>query len=427
MRVLIIGNGGREHALCWKLSQSPLVRKIINAPGNAGTAKMPKSENVLLPPEDLHALVAFASTEGVDLTIVGPERPLTLGIVDRFQERGLKILGPTQSAARLESSKIFGKEIMKAARVATADSGVFDNLERAERYLQGCPYPVVLKADAPAIGKKVCVARLISEAVETARAIMSTPTWGGQTPRLLVEEYLKGEEVSFLLITDGNDVLPLATARHYRRLLDGNRGADTPGMGACSPSSSCTPQIQAEVERQIVRPVVQVLRERKLLYSGILSIKLMLTAQDPKVLGFNVSFGDPETQAILPRLDSDLAELLARASRGRLRGAEIRWKAETAVTVVLVSEGYPAKVKSGQRIYGTERASDQAIVFHAGTDTDAEHLIVRGGRVLSVSALGQSLQEARDRAYRVAERIEFEGKVFRPDIGLAAPDPHPSV
>jgi phosphoribosylamine--glycine ligase len=420
MQILLIGNGGREHALCWKLSQGPGVQRIFTSPGNPGTAAVPKNKNIHIPTDDLQALVAFASTEGIDLTVVGPEQPLAAGIVDRFRERGLKIFGPTQAAARLESSKIFAKEIMKAAGVPTARSGAIAKFPDAEKYLKDCAYPIVLKADGLAAGKGVLVAGGPEEAIEFARTMMLTPSLGGAPHRLLVEEFLEGEEVSFFVLSDGNSHVPLGAAQGHKRLGDGDRGPNTGGMGAYSPAPVFTPEIQADVEARIVRPVLDTMREKNIPFTGVLFLGLMLTSEGPKVLEFNVRFGDPETQAILPRLDSDLAELFSLAVRGRLAGASVKWMKEAAVTVVLASVGYPGNPRSGQKILGTGKASDQALVFHAGTRMDAEDLVVSGGRALSVTSLGATLKEARDRAYHAAEWIEYEGKIFRKDIGWRA-------
>ena len=360
MRILVIGDGGREHAICWKLSQSRNVSKIFTSPGNPGTARVARNENTRIGMDDLHALVAFASTEGVDLTIVGPEKPLAMGIVDRFRERGLAILGPTSDSARLGSSEDFAQETLNAAGVPLTD----------------------------------------------------------QDP--------KGEDFSFSILSDGYAYVPLTATQDHRSLFDGDTGPITEGMGAYSPVPAFTPEVQADVEKKIVRPLLASLAQRELPYTGVLAIRLVLTPSGPQVSGLEVQPGDPETQTFLPRLDSDLAELFLRTVRGRLSGAEVRWKPGATMTVVLASEGYPHKPLSGQQILGTEKASDQALLFHSGTRMDAEHLIVSGGRVLSLTALAPTLREARNQVYRAVERIDFGGKLFRKDIGWrvsAAPPP----
>ncbi len=420
MRVLVVGNGGREHALTWKLSQSPLVTDIFTAPGNPGTSLVPKNQNTPIASDDIPALLAFASTEGIDLTVVGPEKPLAEGIVDQFRTRDLRIFGPTKAAAQVEASKGFSKELMAEAKVPTAGFKRLFSATEACEHLSSSQYPLVLKADGLAAGKGVLVAGTKEEALTFVSDVMEKKIYGNAGSNIVAEEFLEGEEASFLVIAHGTDFASLASAQDHKRLLDGDQGPNTGGMGAYSPAPIFSGAIQKETEEKIVRPILQTLVTRKTPFTGILYAGLMLTKQGPKVLEFNARFGDPETEAILPRLESDLAELLLNATRGRLDGSGIVWKNESAMTVVLASNGYPQSPQTGKIVSGLGGAAKDAIVFHAGTKIDQGKIVTSGGRVFAITGLGKNLQEAQTAAYRAADKIAFEGKSFRKDIGWRA-------
>ncbi|MFH1262813.1 MAG: phosphoribosylamine--glycine ligase [Pseudomonadota bacterium] len=417
MRILLIGNGGREHAICRALSLSPTVERIFTAPGNPGTAQIEKNRNIALGSADLHALATFASTEGVDLTVVGPEGPLADGIVDRFRERRLDIFGPSKEAARLESSKQFAKEIMAEAKIPTASFQALHSEAEALAYLRRCPYPVVLKADGLAAGKGVAICPGPEDARRFVTAVMGKRIFGDAGATLVAEEFLEGEEVSFLVIADGTHYIPLVSAQDHKRLNDGERGPNTGGMGAYSPAPIFDATMQKLCEARVVRPLLETMAARKNPFSGVLYVGLMITPAGPKVLEFNVRFGDPETQVILPRLTSDLAELLLAAARRRLIGITPTWTADAAIGVVLALAGYPAASKTGATIEGLAEAEKEAFLFHAGTRLDGDRIVTSGGRVLTVTALAPTLKEAAEKAYRAADRIRYDGKVFRNDIG----------
>jgi phosphoribosylamine---glycine ligase len=411
VRILLIGNGGREHALCSKLSESSRVEKIFTIPGNPGTAQVPKNTNIAISADDVSAQMVFASSEGIDLTVVGPEKPLSMGIVDRFRERGLKIFGPTQQAAQLESSKWFAKTIMKEAGVPTANAALFQNMDEAIKILPSLKFPIVLKADGLAAGKGVAIC------ADTAEA---ESFFNSCTPPLLVEEFMEGEEASFFVISDGSNFLTLTTAQDHKRLLDGDQGPNTGGMGAYSPAPCVTSEIQREVESRIIRPLLAQMNARGTPFTGFLYAGLMLTRDGPKVVEFNVRFGDPEAQAVLPRLKSDLAMLLTSAVRGRLSETNVEWKDDHALTVVLASKGYPASPTTGEAVSGLSEAETKALVFHAGTKQDGNLIRTSGGRVFAVTGLAETLKEAKTKAYEAAEHIQYPGKIFRTDIGWRA-------
>jgi phosphoribosylamine---glycine ligase len=420
MHILLIGSGGREHALCWKLSQSSSVDQILVAPGNPGTAAVPKSRNVPLGGEDLKALVSFASTEGVDLTVVGPEKPLAEGIVDLFRERDLRIFGPSREAARLESSKEFAKRLMADAGIPSASFEVLSSEAQAFDYVKRAPYPLVLKADGLAAGKGVSICPDRKTAETFVQDVMKNRVFGDAGKTVVAEEFLEGEEVSFLVLAHGTDYVPLVAAQDHKRLEEGERGPNTGGMGAYSPAPVFDSSVQKESEEKIVRPLLKILSSKRTPFTGVLYVGLMLTATGPKVLEFNVRFGDPETQVILPRLESDLAELLSAASCGRLRDHVPSWKTDAALTVVLASRGYPASPEAGRTVEGLDEAGREAIVFHSGTKREGARIVTAGGRVLSVTALGPTLAEASSRAYRAVDAIRYEGKTYRKDIGWRA-------
>ena len=420
MKVLVIGAGGREHALVWKLSQSPLVKKIFAAPGNSGMARL--AEGLPIPAHKTVELADFADSNGIDLTVVGPEGPLVHGIVDYFHERRLTIFGPTKGAARLEGSKAFSKQLMEKCGVPTARFRVFGDLKEALAHLEKCSIPVVVKADGLAAGKGAVVAHTREEAIAALISMLKEKVFGEAGSRVVIEEYLSGEEVSVLAVVDGNHLILLEPSQDHKRLLDGDQGPNTGGMGAYSPVPRVTPQLMEQIKEKIFEPVMRGIAEQGSPFQGILYAGLMLTAEGPKVLEFNVRFGDPETQALLPRLKSDLAELLLAGCQGRLREVHPVWDTRVAACVVLASQGYPGKYDMGREITGLQAVEDlpETLLFHAGTKHEGSRWLTVGGRVFSAVGLGDTLEAALERAYVAAEKIQFEGKHFRRDIGARA-------
>ncbi len=420
MRVLVIGGGGREHALAWKLRQSPRVDTLYCAPGNAGIAD--DAECVPIAADDVKGLLRFAEERHVDLTVVGPELPLTLGLVDRFTAAGLRAFGPTAAAARLEGSKAFAKELLRHEHVPTAFFGAFADPDDAARYVKEVGAPVVVKADGLASGKGVFICPTVAEALEAVDELMRARLFGDAGSRVVVEEFLEGEEVSFMALTDGATVLPLATSQDHKRAFDGDRGPNTGGMGAYSPAPLVTPALQEGIMREIMEPVVRGLARQGVRYTGILYAGLMVHDGAARVLEFNVRFGDPEAQALLVRLRSDLVELLERACAGRLAGATVEWDPRAAVCVVLAAEGYPGAVERGQPIDGVDalREWQGGVVFHAGTKRPDGALVTDGGRVLGVTALGDTIEQAVAEAYAAVGRISWPGMHYRRDIGHRA-------
>src|SRR5579884_3198726 len=401
MRILVVGGGGREHALVWKLAQSPQAEALFCAPGNAGIAAL--ATCVPIAPDDVEGLVRFAERERIDLTVVGPELPLTLGLVDRFAARGLRAFGPTAAAARLEGSKVFAKELLGRLGVPTAAFAVFDDPDAAVRHVR-------------ARGATV------AEALAAIDAVMRRRAFGEAGARIVVEDCLVGEELSFMAITDGTTVLPLAPAQDHKRALDGDRGPNTGGMGAYSPAPVATPALEAAVMREVMEPVVRGLAAEGVRYTGVLYAGLMVHEGRAQVLEFNVRFGDPEAQVLLVRLRADLVELLARACDGRLAGAEIAWDPRAAVCVVLAAAGYPGAVTGGEVIAGLERLAGwrDGVVFHAGTRLVDGRVVTAGDRELGVTALGADIGAAVDAAYAAVAEIDWPGMHFRHDIGARA-------
>ena len=420
MRVLVIGGGGREHALVWKLRQSPRIAALYCAPGNAGIAE--DAECVPIAADDVKGLLRFAEERRIDLTVVGPELPLTLGLVDRLTAAGLRAFGPTAAAARLEGSKAFTKELLRHEHVPTAFFGVFGDPDDAARYVKEVGAPVVVKADGLASGKGVFICPTVAAALEAVDELMRARLLGDAGSRVVVEEFLEGEEVSFMALTDGTTVLPLATSQDHKRALDGDRGPNTGGMGACSPAPIVTPALQDRIMREIMEPVVRGLARQGIRYTGVLYAGLMVQEGRAKVLEFNVRFGDPEAEVVLVRLRSDLLELLERACEGRLAGATVDWDARAAVCVVLAAAGYPGAVERGRPIDGVDalRAWQGGKVFHAGTKRPEGVLLTDGGRVLDVTALGDTIGQAVTEAYAAAAHISWPGMHYRRDIGQRA-------
>ncbi|MCX8048361.1 MAG: phosphoribosylamine--glycine ligase [Methylohalobius sp.] len=421
MRVLVVGGGGREHALAWKLAQSDRVERVYVAPGNAGTALEPKVENLPVGADNIASLADFAQAEGIALTVVGPEAPLVQGIVDVFRERGLICLGPTRMAARLEGSKVFCKAFLERHRIPTAAYAVFDEPKAAIAYVRQQGAPVVVKADGLAAGKGVVVAHSQEQAEAAIVRMMSGRVFGEAGRRVVIEEFLQGEEVSFIVLSDGQDFVPLATSQDHKRLLDGDLGPNTGGMGAYSPAPQVTPEIEQQILTQIIRPTLEGMMAEGVPYTGFLYAGLMLTQDGPKVLEFNCRLGDPETQPLMMRLKSDLFELCLAAADGGLAGIRAQWDERAALGVVMAAEGYPDTCRQGDVIQGlpAEKREDLK-VFHAGTRLEERKIITAGGRVLCVCALGESVAEARRKAYAQVEKISWPGVQYRRDIGWRA-------
>ena len=419
MKLMVIGSGGREHAIAWKLAQSPKVQKVFVAPGNGGTARENGLENVA--PSEVPELVAFAKKENVYLTVVGPEAALAAGVVDAFRDARLRIFGPTRAAAQLESSKDFAKSFMVRHKIPTALHRTFQSAELARAFVSKRGAPIVIKADGLAAGKGVVVAASVEEAHAAIDRMMTQKGLGEAGSRVVVEDFLQGEEASFIVMSDGTSALPLATSQDHKRLRDGDEGPNTGGMGAYSPAPIVTPKIHARVMREIIQPAIQGMAQEGMPYTGFLYAGLMIDgAGNPKALEFNCRLGDPETQPILLRLKSDLLELLERALAGTLSRVEADWDRRAALGVVLAAHGYPDEPRKGDPITGLPAAADDLKVFHAGTRLDGKDLVTSGGRVLCVTALGDSVKMARTRAYEATERIRFDGMQYRKDIGHRA-------
>ncbi|GIX25883.1 MAG: phosphoribosylamine--glycine ligase [Caldimonas sp.] len=424
MKVLVIGSGGREHALAWKLAQSARVQTVYVAPGNGGTALDKRLRNV--PITDIAELADFAQSEKIALTVVGPEAPLAAGVVDAFRARGLRIFGPTQAAAQLESSKAFAKDFMKRHGIPTAAYETFSDAAAAHAYVDRLGAPIVIKADGLAAGKGVVVAMSLSEAHQAVDWMLLDNKLGVQHnaggARVVIEEYLQGEEASFIVLCDGKNVLPLATSQDHKRLLDADAGPNTGGMGAYSPAPVVTPNVHARVMQEIVGPTIAGMAKDGIPYTGFLYAGLMIDAQGrPKTLEFNCRMGDPETQPIMMRLRSDLLEVLLAATEGTLDKVELTWDRRVALGVVLAAHGYPLQPRKGDPIEGLPAEAPDAMVFHAGTMLDGDgQLRTAGGRVLCVTALGDSVKAAQQRAYETLRGIRFDGMQYRSDIGFRA-------
>ena len=423
MNALIIGGGGREHALAWRVAQSPRVGKVFVAPGNAGTAREPGMVNV--PLTDIATLVAFARRENVRITIVGPEAPLAAGIVDAFRVAALPVFGPTRAAAQLESSKDFAKAFMARHRIPTADYATFTDAAAAHAYVDARGAPIVVKADGLAAGKGVVVAANAAEAHAAIDAMLVDHAMGGAGARIVIEAFLAGEEASFIVMVDGRNVLPLASSQDHKRLLDGDRGPNTGGMGAYSPAPVVTPAMHARIMREIIMPTVNGMAADGVPYTGFLYAGVMIDGDGrPRTLEFNCRLGDPETQPIMMRMKSDIVELVQHALDGTLDKVEAQWDRRTALGVVVAAAGYPDAPRSGDVIHGIDRGNDAADavvkVFHAGTILDGDDVKVNGGRVLCVTALGDSVRQARKHAYDTIAGIGFDGMQYRTDIGHRA-------
>ena len=422
MNILIIGNGGREHALAWKAAQSPLADKVYVAPGNAGTALEANLENVAIAATDIPALVAFAQSHDIGLTIVGPEAPLVIGVVDAFQAVGLKIFGPSQAAAQLEGSKAFTKDFLARHRIPTAEYENFTEVEPALAYVRRKGAPIVIKADGLAAGKGVIVAMTLQEAEEAVRDMLAGNAFGDAGHRIVVEEFLDGEEASFIVMVDGENVVPMATSQDHKRVGDGDTGPNTGGMGAYSPAPVVTDEIHRRAMDQVIWPTVRGMAAEGNTYVGFLYTGLMIAADgQPKVIEFNCRFGDPETQPIMLRLRSDLVELCLAGAEGRLNEKSSDWDERPALGVVLAAGGYPGDYRNGEVIQGLpQQESADGKVFHAGTRLQGNDVVTSGGRVLCVTALGDTVAQAQQRAYQLAEGIQWPGSFCRKDIGYRA-------
>lgn len=420
MKVLVVGGGGREHALVWKIAQSPLVTQVFCAPGNPGTAGL--AVNVPIKADEIDKLLGFAKSEGIDLTVVGPEQPLSLGIVDLFQEYGLKVFGPSRAAARIEASKAFSKDLMQKYDIPTAAYGVFTEVEPALAFIQRTGAPIVVKADGLAAGKGVVVAQTVEEANAAVREMLSGNAFGAAGSRVVVEEFLEGEEASFLAITDGKEVIPLASAQDHKAIFDGDQGPNTGGMGAYSPAPVVTPAVHEAAMVQVVQRAVDGMAAEGCPYRGILYAGLMVKDGKVKTLEFNARFGDPECQPLLMRMKSDLVPLLMAVAEGSLAGKSIEWHDQAAVCVVMAAEGYPGEIAKGDAISGLDAADalEGVTVFHAGTVERDGAIVTSGGRVLGVTALGSTVASAIERAYQGVDKISWRGVQFRKDIGKKA-------
>ena len=422
MNLLVVGNGGREHALAWRLAQSDRVTKVFVAPGNAGTALTPRLEN--LPIADIDQLIEFVKSNNIAFTVVGPEAPLAAGIVDKFRAAGLRIFGPTKAAAQLESSKDFAKAFMKRHNIPTADYESFTDPEAAHAYVRRKGAPIVVKADGLAAGKGVVVAMSEQEAHDAIDMMLEGHTFGNAGARVVIEDFLDGEEASFIVMVDGENILPMATSQDHKRLLDADQGPNTGGMGAYSPAPVVTPDIHAQVMREIIRPTVQGMAADGIRYTGFLYAGLMIGADGKPVvrtLEFNCRFGDPETQPIMMRVKSDFSEIIEAGIDGKLDCVEVEWDRRTALGVVCAARGYPAHPEKGAIIEELPENTAEQMVFHAGTALNEEGLtVVSGGRVLCVVGLGESIAAAQKSAYAAARQVKFDGMQMRSDIGYRA-------
>lgn len=416
MKVLVIGSGGREHALCHKLSESKRVSKIYCAPGNGGTLQV--AENVNINPKDIDLLLDFAINKDIDLTVVGPEDPLVNGIVDRFNEKGLKIFGPNKKGAILEGSKIISKGFMEKYNIPTGKYKVFKEAKAAISFLDSLNYPIVIKADGLCAGKGVIICKTKEEGIKAIEDIMVDKKFGLSGEEILIEEFLEGTETSLLCFVSNENIIPMESARDYKKIFEGDKGPNTGGVGCFSPNPVMTDKLKEEIEKSILKNIKIGFKNEDIDFRGILFIGLMLTSDGPKVLEFNVRFGDPETEVVLPRLENDIVDIFEKTMDGSLKEEDLKWTDKKCVTVVLTSKGYPVEYEKGKEITGTEELDKDIILFHNGTKMEDGKLLTNGGRVLSVTALGDTLQEAREKVYKNIDKIKFDGLCYRKDIGI---------
>lgn len=418
MKILVVGNGGREHAIIWKIRQNPKVEKIYCAPGNGGIRNL--ADCVPIQVDDMKGLVQFAQKQKIDLTIVGPEYPLTLGIVDYFKEAGLRVFGPSKAAAEIEGSKVFTKNLMAKYKIPSAGYQTFDKAENAIQYIGKTNPPYVLKADGLAAGKGVLICQSRAEAYDGIEQIMQDKKFGEAGNRLVIEEFMEGEEASILCITDGETIVPLPSAQDHKAIFEGDQGPNTGGMGAYAPAPVITPLMEKLVFEKILKPTVQAMKQEGRPYCGILYAGLMITSEGPKVVEFNCRFGDPEIQAIVPLIETDLIDMMNAAIDGRLSDMQVEIKKGSAVCVVMASGGYPGKYEKGKVIHGLSREYPDTMVFHAGTDFVKGQHVTSGGRVLGVTSVGNTITEAIRTAYHAVGKITFDGAYYRRDIGHRA-------
>ena len=420
MKILVVGGGGREHALVWKIAQSPRMSKLYCTPGNAGISE----QATILPikANDLNGLLEFALKEMIDLTVVGPEEPLTRGIVDLFESKGLLIFGSSKKAAEIEGSKAFAKEMMKKYHIPTGSYEIFEDPEEAKKYIRKQGAPIVVKADGLAAGKGVIVCNTVEDAIQWVERIMVEKTFGEAGNRVVIEEYLVGEEASYIAFTDGKAVLPMASSQDHKPIFDGDRGPNTGGMGAYSPAPVVTDQVHERIHEKILRPMIQGMGEEGKPYKGVLYAGLMIHNGHPRVLEFNARFGDPETQPVLMRMKGDIIPILEACIKGNLSGCKIEWDSRAAVCVVMSSKGYPGDYEKGKPISGLKEVSrmEDVFVFHAGTALKDDQIITNGGRVLGVTGLGKDIPRAIQRTYQAVKKISWEGVHYRTDIGQKA-------
>jgi phosphoribosylamine--glycine ligase len=416
IKILVIGGGGREHTLVWKLAQSPRVKEIYAAPGNAGTAKI--ARNLDIKPDDIEALAKTASEKNIDLTVVGPEAPLAEGIADQFLIRGLQIFGPTRQATEIESSKVFAKALMQKYKIPCARSASFSDYNKAKDYVKQQQPPIVVKADGLAAGKGVILADTTAEALDALSLIMEKKAFGSAGDRVIIEEYLSGREMSTFAFTDGHTVIPMNSACDYKPAYDGNKGPNTGGMGSYSPPPFLTPALTKTVREKIMEPTVKAMHDEGRAYRGVLYGGLMIADGQPKVLEFNARFGDPETQVTLPLLETDLVDIMLAVNDNKLGNLKVEWSRDACVGVVMASGGYPGSYKTGFAISGLGDVDKDIMVFHAGTRLEEGKIVTSGGRVLVVAARGKTIAEAREKVYANISRINFEGCHYRKDIGL---------
>ena len=422
MRILLIGGGGREHALAWKLVQSPKVEKLYAAPGNPGMALLQKCECINLNVDDLEGVADYAEEKSIDLTVVGPEAPLVAGLADVFKRRGLPVFGPSKAAAQLEGSKAFSKELMAKYNIPTAFFKICEDIETAKAYVEEKGAPIVVKADGLAAGKGVVVAMTKAEALEAIDEMMGDHKFGAAGARLVLEEYMEGEEASLLAFTDGKTVVPMIAAQDHKRVFDGDEGPNTGGMGTYAPAPVMTDILRLKATELILKPIVEAMAKEGTPYQGCLYAGLMVKGDSVKVVEFNCRFGDPETQVVLPLLDGDLAEIMLACATGTLDKAEVAWHDKAAVCVVMASGGYPESYEKGKEITGLAAAEEDkdVVVFHAGTKAAEGKIVTSGGRVLGVTAVDTTIKAARDRAYTAVEKIAFEKNFYRKDIAWRA-------
>ena len=418
MKVLIVGGGGREHAIAWKISQSPKVSKLYCAPGNGGIASL--AQCVPIKAMDIEGITSFAKSEGIDLVVVAPDDPLAAGMVDALENAGIRAFGPVKAAAEIESSKVFSKNLMKKYGIPTAAYEVFDNADNALEYLRTCSYPTVVKADGLALGKGVIIAGNYDEAEKAVRSIMSDRIFGSAGNRVVIEEFLVGTEVSILAFTDGETLVPMVSSQDHKRAMDNDMGPNTGGMGTFSPSRLYTAEINDYCMKNIFMPTIEAMRKEGRRFKGVLYFGLILTADGPKVLEYNARFGDPETQVVLPHLKTDIIDIFEAIIDERLSEINIEWENRSAVCVILASGGYPSKYETGLEITGIDEAEKDpsVIVFHAGTKLEAGKYYTAGGRVLGVTAVADTIDDARAKAYAAVGKIKFEGMHYRRDIGI---------